>query len=57
MIPPDAIEFRRCPRCSRVEVAETGEALAVGNDHDRCDLPVEHWVHFRAPPDWRPAEG
>ena len=55
MTESDLVEFRRCPTCFRIEVVETGEVVAPGNDHDQCSVPVDHWVHFRAPADWRPA--
>lgn len=49
------IEFRRCPECRQVENVTTGDVLRNGNHpRDKCTLPQEAWVTFRAPVDWQP---
>ena len=48
------IWFRRCPACRRIEIVETDEVVSEGTNHERCAVAQEEWVHFTAPPDWRP---
>jgi hypothetical protein len=47
------LEFRRCPRCRRVEEVATKRVLLPGDE--RCQVNEDHWVYFTAPPDWVPA--